>query len=102
MFVEVTSDDGQVYEFNGVDEVSYIPNEDSRSDSFVRLNYIVPKNPTEREKFDTKNGKPVDGNEQNNDVTLRRFPDEGIKRLTIKNAFITTVAPSDISEAFSN
>lgn len=78
MYVEVTSDDGQVYEFNGVSETNYIPNEESIGESFVRLHYIVSKSPTEHESFDAKTGES-EYEDEHTDVTLSRFPEEGIK-----------------------
>lgn len=102
MYVEITSNDGQVYEFNGVAEANYISNEDSRSESFVRLNYIIPRNPVEREKFDAETGEPEYEDVSYDNVTLNRFPEEGVKKLTINNATITGVKPDDIGDAFSD
>ena len=93
MYVEVETETGEKYEFNGVDRVGRVP-EDSHGDAFVRLEYIVPEN-TERETYDGETG-----DSERDDATLSWEPTEGIKKLDIENAYISEVSPSDLADAY--
>lgn len=99
MFVEVKTSDGEVYRFNGVDEVTQIEENDATSDPpFVRLKYVVPEGLDDDHVIYRGETGEAEFGEDNPDLSVEAS--EGMTKIDVKGGDIYEVRPTDVSKAY--